>query len=52
LLVPLTGIVIAAAGVLIVLGLFAIVGGALFLFYLAIEFEDGIGIAIEPALFD
>ena len=93
-LVPLTGIVIAVAGVMIVLGRWmdlaalaivgflaptaywmhafwkiedpqeaanqqahfmkntAMIGGALFLFYLVIEFEEGIGIAIEPALFD
>jgi uncharacterized membrane protein YphA (DoxX/SURF4 family) len=30
----------------------ALAGAALVLFYVAIELEDGIGIAIEPALFD
>jgi putative oxidoreductase len=94
LLVPLTGIVIVVAGVMIVIGLWmdlaalaiigflaptaywmhsfwkiddpqeaanqqthflknvALIGGALFLFYLSIEFEEAIGIAVEPALFE
>lgn len=30
----------------------ALIGAALMLFYVAIEFEDGLGLSIEPALFD
>lgn len=30
----------------------ALIGGALVLFYVAIEFEEGLGLSIEPALFD